>query len=112
MLYMKHIKPYSSIIPSEYIKLNKSIQLDVFTEEDDEGDLIVRIDYIGVPKDKRFGGLGRIEVNNIINWANKINAKYIVIESERMAIPFWKKMGFDIDDQGSEVSTGILNLVY
>jgi len=99
-----------NLTESEYNKLNKSIKLDVFTEEDDEGDLIVRIDYIGVPKANRFAGLGRTEVNNIIDWANNIGAKYIVIESERKAIPFWKKMGFDIDDQRSKISTGILQL--
>jgi hypothetical protein len=100
-----------NLTESEYNRLNKEIKkINVFTEEDDVGELIVRIDYIEVPRTKRFSGIGKSEVNNIIDWANSIGAKYIVIEAERNAIPFWKKMGFDIHDQGSEVSTGILEL--
>jgi hypothetical protein len=100
-----------NLTESEYNRLNKEIKkINVFTEEDDDGELIVRIDYIEVPRTKRFSGIGKSEVNNIIDWANSIGAKYIVIEAERNAIPFWKKMGFDIHDQGSEVSTGILEL--
>jgi len=94
-----------------YQQLHKGIKLDVFTEEGDEGELVVRIDSIIVPKSKRFGGIGRTEVENIIRWAREIGAEYIVLESERPAIPFWQKMGFDIDDQGSSISTGILQLV-
>ena len=93
-----------------YIQLDKTIKLNVFTEEDDEGELVVRIDSIVVPKSKRFGGVGRLEVENIIKWSISIGAKYIILESERPAIPFWKKMGFDINDQNSSVSTGILDL--
>lgn len=80
-----------------------------YTEDDmSDDDIAVRIDWISIPKKDRFKGLGRIEVNNIINWAKRIGAKYIVIESKRSAIDFWEKMGFDIDDQGSDISTGYL----
>ena len=93
-----------------YLKKNEKLKVTAFTEEDDDGDMVVRIDYIEVPKAERFGGKGKDEVLNIIKWAKNIGAKNIVIESKRSAIPFWKKMGFDILDQGSSVSTGFLEL--
>ena len=79
-------------------------------EFDDEGDIIARIDNITIPKANRLRGFGTIEVKNIIEWAKSKGVKGIVIESFRSAIPFWKKMGFDVWDQGSKVSTGFLKL--
>ena len=94
----------------KYLKKNKSLKVDAFTEEDDYGDMVVRIDYIEVPKMDRFKGEGKKEVESIIEWAKSIGAYNIVIESKRDAMPFWERMGFDIDDQGSKVSTGTLEL--
>ena len=82
----------------------------VFTELNDEGDIIVRIDSIQIAKVNRHKGLGTLEVKSIIEWAKSNGAKGIVIESFRNAIPFWEKMGFDVWDQGSKVSTGFLEL--
>ena len=90
-----------------YKPLNKNIKLKVFTEDEENG-LGVRIDSIIVPKKFRYSGIGRTEVENIIRWAKEIDANYLIIESDRPAIEFWKKMGFDIHDQGSELSTGII----
>jgi len=88
-----------------------SARVDVWLEEDDDtGDTIVRIDSIEVPKSKRGKGEGTKEVANIIKWGKKNGATSIVVESERKAIPFWKKLGFNIFDQGSEVSTGVLKI--
>jgi hypothetical protein len=87
-----------------------SAKVDLWIEEDDFGELVTRIDSIKVPKLKRYKGEGKKEVENIIKWSLEQGSKEIVIESERDAIPFWKKMGFDINDQGNEVSTGILKL--
>jgi GNAT superfamily N-acetyltransferase len=85
-------------------------KVNVFIEKNDCGDLIIRIDDIRVPKKDRGNGMGRMEVENIIKWAKSNGINEIVLESKRDAIPFWEKMGFDIDDQGSRVSTGILNI--
>jgi len=87
-----------------------SAKCNVFSEFDDENELIVRIDSITISKANRHKGLGTNEVRNIIEWAKSIGAKGIVLESFRSAIPFWKKIGFDIWDQGSKVSTGFLRL--
>lgn len=87
-----------------------SSKVELWIEENDEGDPVTRIDYIEVPKSKRNKGEGTKEVQNIIKWSKENGSKEIVIESERDAIPFWKKMGFDINDQGSDVSTGVLKL--
>jgi GNAT superfamily N-acetyltransferase len=87
-----------------------SAKCDVYTEFDDEGDTIVRIDSIKIAKINRHKGLGTLEVKSIIEWAKSNGAKGIVIESFRKAIPFWEKMGFDVCDQGSKVSTGFFKL--
>jgi hypothetical protein len=87
-----------------------SAKVDLWIEEDDFGEPVTRIDSIKVPKLKRYKGEGKKEVENIIKWSLEQGSKEIVIESERDAISFWKKMGFDINDQGNEVSTGILKL--
>ena len=87
-----------------------SAKVDLWIEEDDFGEPVTRIDSIKVPKLKRYKGEGKREVENIIKWSLEQGSKEIVIESERDAISFWKKMGFDINDQGNEVSTGILKL--
>jgi len=87
-----------------------SAKVDLWIEEDDFGEPVTRIDSIKVPKSKRYKGEGKREVENIIKWSLEQGSKEIVIESERDAIPFWKKMGFDINDQGNEVSTGTLKL--
>jgi hypothetical protein len=88
-----------------------SAKVDLWIEEDDFGEPVTRIDSIKVPKSKRYKGEGKREVENIIKWSLEQGSKEIVIESERDAIPFWKKMGFDIHDQGNEVSTGTLKLM-
>ena len=91
-------------------------KVDAFSETDDIGypdshlGLQVRIDNIVVPKSKRSKGIGTKEFNSIVKWAKSIGAEQIIIESERDAIPFWEKMGFEINDQGSDVSTGIYKL--
>jgi hypothetical protein len=87
-----------------------SAKVDVWIEENDFGDSITRIDNIKIPKSQRNKGQGRTEVENIIKWAKENGSVEIVIESERRAISFWKKMGFVIYNQGGEVSTGILKL--
>jgi len=100
--YKEHYKQYR---PSE-----NNIIVNAFSEPDDEGNLTVRIDSLIVPTYQRHKNFGRHEVERIISWAREIKAKYIVIESLREVIGFWKKMGFEIDDQGEDVSTGILRL--
>lgn len=114
--YLKTFESFYEINENDEYKLkkyksNSDIFVNAWLEIDDlENDLILRIDYIEVPFKKRKSGLGRIEVNKIIEWAKENGAKRIIIESERDAIPFWEKLGFDINDQGSEISTGILKL--
>jgi GNAT superfamily N-acetyltransferase len=76
-------------------------------EENDLGDPVARLDELTVAKGKRGVGVGRRIVEEFEQWAIDQHAKYMVIEAKRDSIPFWKKMGFDIDDQRSEVSTGI-----
>jgi len=92
-------------------------KVNVFSEIEDivNGDeshpgLQVRIDNIVVPKSKRNSGIGRKEFNSIVDWAKSIGAEDIVLESKRSAIPFWEKMGFEIEDQGDKISTGVLKL--
>lgn len=85
-------------------------KVDVWIEENDFGEPITRIDNIKISKSQRNKGQGRKEVENIIKWAKANGSVEIVIESERQAIPFWKKMGFVMYDQGDDVSTGILKL--
>ena len=111
----KNDKTVGSVIqfmPAEnkYIPITTA-KVDAWLEEDDNGDIVTRIDNIEVPKSKRYKGEGTKEVKNIIKWSKKNGSKGIVVESERSAIPFWKKMGFDINDQGSEVSTGTLQFM-
>lgn len=96
---------YKQYRPSE-----NSIIVNAFSEHDDEGNIVVRIDSLIVPPYLRYKNFGRNEVRKIIDWAKGIKAKYIVIESLHEVIGFWKKMGFDIDEQGEDVSTGTLRL--
>jgi hypothetical protein len=103
------IKPEKTFAKEKYTAIEKT-DTDAFTELDDEGDLVVRIDKIEVDKKDRQKGIGRKEVGNIIKWAEKKGAKEVVIESERDAIPFWEKIGFDILDQGSSISTGVFEI--
>ena len=70
-----------------------SAKVDLWIEENDFGEPVTRIDSIKVPRSKRHKGEGRREVENIIKWSLEQGSKEIVIESERDAIPFWKKMG-------------------
>ena len=82
------------------------------------------LDYLGVPPFERilfqaiiaipwylkiiFGVLS--DNVKIKEWGRENGAVRIVIESKRDAIPFWKRMGFQIYDQGSELSTGYFKL--
>ena len=72
--------------------------------------LQVRIESIIVNRKDRGKGIGTVEVNNIIQWALDIGAGEIILESKRSAIPFWKKMGFEINDQKDKISTCTLVL--
>jgi len=87
-------------------------KVDAFTEFDEDKDgneiLVVRIDSIVVPKKMRGMGIGKKEFYNIVEWAKSKGAVMIILESKRSAISFWKKLGFDILDQGSDVSTATL----
>lgn len=94
----------------KYTKLNKNIRLNVETEIGDEFEKVVRIDDIKIPLSKRLQGLGKKEVDNVKNWASKNNADLIAIEAKRESIPFWEKQGFEILDQGAEISTGYFNI--
>jgi len=89
-----------------------NIRVDAWLQinEDDMDKTQVIIDFIEVPIEERFNGKGRKEVNKIINWAKEEGANEINIESKREAIPFWKRLGFEILDQGSEISSGWLKL--
>jgi hypothetical protein len=87
-----------------------NVTIDAFSEFDDEGVPQVRIDNMEVPKRDRMKGKGRAEFSEVEAWAREIGAERIIIESERDAIPFWKAIGFDIDNQGGEVSTGIYEI--
>ena len=87
-----------------------SAKVEVWLEKDDDNNIVTRIDYIEVPKSKRLKGEGTKEIKNIIEWSKKNGATSIIVESEREAIPFWKKIGFNITDQGSDVSTGTFDL--
>jgi GNAT superfamily N-acetyltransferase len=75
-------------------------------EQDDLGDPVARLDDLTVAKGKRGVGVGRRIVEEFEQWSIDQYAKYMVIEAKRNSIPFWEKMGFDVDDQGSEISTG------
>ena len=87
-----------------------SAKVEVWLEKNDEGEVVTRIDHIEVPESKRFAGEGTKEIKNIMAWSKKNGSVQIVVEAERDAIPFWKKIGFDITDQGSRVSTGTFDL--
>ena len=87
-----------------------SAKVEVWLEKNDEGEVVTRIDHIEIPESKRFAGEGTKEIKNIMAWSKKNGSVQIVIEAERDAIPFWKKIGFDITDQGSRVSTGTFDL--
>jgi len=112
---MKHLKLYEDWRNWEPLKRYKTesnliVKAWLEVDEDEMDRLLVIIDYIEVPIGERFGGKGREEVNKIIQWGINNNADEVRIESERDAIPFWKRMGFTIWDQGSELSSGYLKL--
>lgn len=89
-------------------------KVNAFTEFDEDKDgneiLVVRIDSIVVPKKLRGMGIGKKEFYNILDWAKSKGATMIILESERDAISFWEHLGFDVLDQGSEVSTATLDI--
>lgn len=117
---MKSIFEYLTENSSQkYIPFNKNITVNAWIEEDENhfdpesDDLakVCRIDWITVPKKLRGTGIGGDEVRRIIQWAKDNNCDYIVIESERRAIDFWERMGFEIDDQNSDPSTGYYRIL-
>ena len=97
----------------KYIPITQA-KVNAFTEFDEDKDgneiLVVRIDSIVVPKKLRGLGIGKKEFYNILEWAKRKGATMIILESERSAISFWEHLGFDVLDQGSEVSTATLNI--
>ena len=97
----------------KYLPITQA-KVNAFTEFDEDKDgneiLVVRIDSIVVPKKLRGKGIGKREFYNILKWAKSKGATMIILESERNAISFWKHLGFDVLDQGSEVSTATLEI--
>jgi GNAT superfamily N-acetyltransferase len=97
----------------KYLPITQA-KVNAFTEFDEDKDgneiLVVRIDSIVVPKKLRGMGIGKKEFYNILEWAKSRGASMIILESERDAISFWEHLGFDVLDQGSEVSTATLEI--
>jgi GNAT superfamily N-acetyltransferase len=97
----------------KYLPITQA-KVNAFTEFDEDKDgneiLVVRIDSIVVPKKLRGMGIGKREFYNILEWAKSKGATMIILESERDAISFWEHLGFDVLDQGSEVSTATLEI--
>ncbi len=95
-------------------KTTEKAKVDAWIEHADDGDVIneleARIDDIKIAKNMRGYGLGKKIVDDIKIWAMKNCAKRIVLESTRNAMGFWKRMGFDIYDQGSSISTSYFKL--
>lgn len=102
----------------DYTPYNKNITVSAWIEEDenhfnpeaDEYAKVARIDWITVPKKLRGTGIAGDEVRRIIDWAGDNDCDYLVIESERRANDFWEHMGFELDYQGSDPTTGYYKL--
>ncbi len=72
----------------------------------DPSERILYLDWLWVKPAMRLIGQGRRVYSELEDWAKKHKAQEVVIEAHREAIPFWEKMGFEVNDDSADRTDG------
>lgn len=56
-----------------------------------------KLDHIEVKAAQRGSGIGSKAVADFEKWAKKQGAKYVEIDAYKKSIPFWNKMGYELE---------------
>lgn len=56
-----------------------------------------KLDHIEVKASQRGSGIGSKAVAHFEKWAKKRGAKHVEIDAYKKSIPFWNKMGYELE---------------